>query len=134
MSLVMSNLIIINNDPVEKTGKVIRGYKGLKDYEKIEQMIDFAYDYKTHVERLSHYFDNLFSQAKAGKVVLEIDKKLIESCENCKISFITIKDSKSVLGTKKKRKGRPKKHRNPEVEAREGTKPKRGRKKKVCSK
>ncbi len=104
--LLLSNIIIIKNDPISKSNKLIKTYTGKKDYEQIEEIVEQSYEYKDQLEKLKKYFDYHFEEAKRKKVILEMDKKLTKDCLDGKIILkflanITI--SNNLLNKKKKR-------------------------------
>jgi hypothetical protein len=79
-NLVLSNIIIIKNDPITKTNKLIKTYTGKKDYEQIEEIVEQSYEYKEQLEKLKKYFDDNFEEAKRKKVLLSLNKKLALEC------------------------------------------------------
>jgi hypothetical protein len=83
-SLLISNIIIIKNDPITKSNKLIKTYTGKKDYEQIEEIVEHSYQYKEQLENLKKYFDDLFEEAKRKKVMLGMDKKLALECSQGK--------------------------------------------------
>jgi hypothetical protein len=84
-SLLLSNIILIRNDPVNKSNiKLIKNYNGRKDYETIEQIIDQAYKYKDQYIELKSYFNSLFNKAKQEKMLHEIDKEMVDICKEGK--------------------------------------------------
>lgn len=77
-NLMLSNIIIIKNDPINKTNnKIIKDYTGKKDYESIEQIITQAHKYREHFLKLKDHFDMMFSKAKHEKILHGIDRKLV---------------------------------------------------------
>lgn len=104
--ILISNVIIIKNDPVNKSNRLIQNYNGKKDYEALDNIIDTAYKYRDNLVHLKKHFDNSFMRAKNKKVTLNLYKKLTDACVKCKF-FLTISDyenkSTSFLGKKKKR-------------------------------
>lgn len=84
MNLLISNIIIIKNDPSIKTNiKLPNIYAGKKDYEEIENIIDQSYKYRDHFIDLKNYFDMVFDKARQEKILLNIDKRLTDICSLC---------------------------------------------------
>lgn len=80
VNLLLSNIIIIKNDPINKTNntKLIKDYTGKKDYESLEGIIDQAYKYRDHFLNLKDFFDKMFNKARFEKALYNIDKKLVD--------------------------------------------------------
>ena len=79
-SLLISNIIIIKNDPITQSNKLIKTYTGKKDYEQIEEIVEQSYNYKEQLEVLKKYFDDYYEEAKRNKVILSFDRKLANDC------------------------------------------------------
>lgn len=84
VNLLISNVIIIKNDPVNKSNKLIKNYTGKNDYEALDNIIDQSYKYRDQVIEVKKYFDKLFNQARHQKVLLNSDKKMTDLCVKCK--------------------------------------------------
>jgi hypothetical protein len=84
INLLISNVIIIKNDPVNKYNKLIKDYNGKKDYETIENIIEQTSKYKEHVVNLKKYFNDVFTRAKQKKNIINVDKNITDICAKCK--------------------------------------------------
>lgn len=78
VNLLISNIIIINNDPINKSNKLIKTYTGKKDYDEIDNIIEQSHRYKDHITGLKEYFDIVFNKTKQEKMLLNYDKKIME--------------------------------------------------------
>lgn len=72
---MISNIIILKNDPVSKSQKVIKSYFGERDYEAIDKIIDQGYQFRDHLSKVKDYFDYAFQKARHEKVLLHINEK-----------------------------------------------------------
>ena len=79
-NLLISNIIIIKNDPITKSNKLIKTYTGKKDYEQIEEIVEESYNYQEQLENLKKYFDQYYEEAKRKKVIAGLDKRLVNNC------------------------------------------------------
>jgi hypothetical protein len=77
-SLLISSVIIIKNDPITKSNKLINGYTGKKDDDQIDEVIENCYEFKENLDKLKNFFSEQFLQAKYEKSFFEIDRKLTE--------------------------------------------------------
>ena len=89
-NLLISNIIIIKNDPISKSNKLIKGYTGKKDYETIDNIIDQSYKFRDHLINIKGYFDNVYNKAKHEKVLLSIDKEITKMSINSNLIIILI--------------------------------------------
>lgn len=87
INLIISNVIIIKNDPVNKSDKFIKNYNGKKDYESIENIIVQTYKFKDRVIELKEYFNNIFDQANNKKIQFNIQNKISEILVKCYLFF-----------------------------------------------
>jgi hypothetical protein len=72
---MISNIIILKNDPVSKSQKIIKNYFGEQDYEAIDKIIDQGYQFRDHLTKVKDYFDYAFQKARHEKVLLHINEK-----------------------------------------------------------
>lgn len=72
---MISNIIILKNDPVSKSQKVIKSYFGERDYEAIDKIIDQGYQFRDHLSKVKDYFDYAFQKARHEKVLFHINEK-----------------------------------------------------------
>jgi hypothetical protein len=84
INLLISNVIIMKNEPMAKSNKEIKNYNGKKDYEALKNIINESYKYKEQVENLKEYFDQIFTRAKHKKIMMNVDKKISDFCIKCK--------------------------------------------------
>jgi hypothetical protein len=85
VNLLISTIIIINNDPINKSNKLIKTYTGKKDYDEIDNIIEQSHKYKDHITGLKEYFDRMFNKARTEKLMLNCDKKIVEIRNESKI-------------------------------------------------
>jgi hypothetical protein len=112
VNLLISNIIIIKNDPISKSNKLIKNYIGKKDYEQIDEIIEHSYEYKDKLTELKEYFDAVFNKAKKEKVLMSMDRNFTDICaeSNCYIlNVLDCETSNSYLNKKKKREETPQK-------------------------
>ena len=77
VSMLISNIIILKNDPVTKTQKLIKSYFGESDYEEIDKIIDQGYQFRDHLTKVKDYFDTVFQKARHEKVMLNLDRQIL---------------------------------------------------------
>jgi hypothetical protein len=77
VNLMISNIIILKNDPVTKTQRLIKSYFGESDYEAIDKIIDQGYQFRDHLSKVQEYFDCAFQKARHEKALLQIDQKIL---------------------------------------------------------
>jgi hypothetical protein len=81
VNLLISNVIILKNDPFGKSNKAIKTtYIGKKDTDEIEKAIQHCTKYRDELNELLEYSNNLFANAKIEKALLNFDKKLTDMC------------------------------------------------------
>ncbi len=105
VNLLLSNIIIIKNDPVTKTNKLIKDYTGKHDYEAIDKIIDKTYKLRDQLVQFKEYFNLVFSKTRHEKFFLNLDKRINEICVKSKdrINLDTQNKESLMLGRKKKR-------------------------------
>ncbi len=105
VNLLLSNIIIIKNDPVTKTNKLIKDYTGKHDYEAIDKIIDKTYKLRDQLYQFKEYFNIVFNKTRHEKIFLNLDKKINEICFKSNGHFYIDKQNKEslMIGRKKKR-------------------------------
>ncbi len=90
LNLIISNVIIIKNDPVNKSNKLIKTCNGKRDYNTIESIISQTKKYRNQLINLKSYFDNQFKIAKDKKILLNINKHISDICVKCMFIYLFI--------------------------------------------
>lgn len=85
--MLISNIIIINNDPVNKNNKNIKEIEG-SDCHKLQGLIDQTNKLKNELVSLKNFFDTGFDKIRKDKINLTSNNK-IEDMEkgNKKLTF-----------------------------------------------
>ncbi len=80
INLLLSNIIIIKNDPVTKSNNLIKEYTGKHDYEAIDKIIDRTYKFRDRLYQFKEYFNLVFNKGRHEKIFLNLDKKITDIC------------------------------------------------------
>lgn len=78
VNLLLSNVIIIKNDPVSKTNKLLKEYTGKHDCDALEKIIDNTYKLRERLFQFKEYFNLVFNKSRHDKIFLTLDKKIAD--------------------------------------------------------